>query len=168
MHAALGQTLDEALVLTTPAEMVERWQETTRERFSMSLDDLLALRPERPLVAEGYGFLPALVAPVLSSPRQAIWLVPTEEFKLASFEQRVRSGGKGGTWARTSDPARARANHVARDLLIGDLVRAQARALGLTVVEVDGRRSLEETVDLVDAHFAFQSADGRGRAPPVR
>jgi hypothetical protein len=154
MHAALGRTLDEAWVLTTPAEMVERWQETTRERFAMSLDDLLALQAERPIVAEGYGLLPALVAPMLSSPRQAIWLVPTEQFKLASFDQRVRSGDKGGAWARTSDPTRARANHVARDLLIGDLVRKQARALGLTVVEVDGRRSLEETVDFVDARFA--------------
>src|SRR5436190_18410293 len=54
MHAALGRSLEEAWVLTSPDEMVERWRETAAERFAMSLDDLHALPPGGPIVAEGY------------------------------------------------------------------------------------------------------------------
>ena len=150
MHAALGRSRDEGWVQTTPEAMVERWQRTAAERFQLTLEDLLALPTAPPIVAEGYGFLPELVAPLLTSPRQAIWLLPTESFRLASRARRA----KGTFWADTSDPERARRNHLGRDRLIGDLVRAQARTLGLPVLEIDGTRPLDEMVALVAAHFA--------------
>ncbi len=148
VFAARGRSRDEAWVKTTPDEMVAEWLTTTPERFQLTLEDLSALASTPPVVAEGYGLLPDLVLPLLGSDRQAIWLVSTDEFKRASYERR----GK-GRFADTSDPARARRNHIGRDLLLATHVRRRALDLGLTVVDVDGSRGLEETVARVEAHF---------------
>jgi hypothetical protein len=98
---------------------------------------------------------PELVAPLLTSPRQAIWLVPTEAFKRTTYAGREARSGKGAQRAKMSDSARARENHIGRDLLIGQLVLDQARALGLAenVFVVDGSEPLEATVARVIAHF---------------
>jgi hypothetical protein len=149
LHAERGRSRDQWWVETTPEAMVETWLRTTPERFALTLEDLRALPPAPPIVAEGYGFLPDLVLPWLSSPHQAIWLVSTETFKRASYDRR----GK-GRFADTSDPARARHNHLGRDLLLAAHVRERARALGLRVEEIDGTRPLDEIVALVGAHFA--------------
>jgi hypothetical protein len=149
LHAARGRSREAAWVATTPAAMVAEWRRTTAERFALTLEDLLALPAAPPVVAEGYGLLPALVAPLLTSPRQAIWLVPSAAFRRASRARR----GKNALWADTSDPARARRNHLGRDVRIGRLVRAQTRRLGLTLLAVDGGRPPEAVADAVAAHF---------------
>lgn len=154
MHAALGRSVDESWVRTAPSDMLARWRQTAAERFGLAIEDLRELPTTPPVIAEGYGFLPELVAPLLSSPNQAIWLVPTEEFKLASFDRRVRTGDKGGLWSKTSDPARARANHIGRDLAIGAYITESAAALGLRVVTIDGTQPPEQMAELVEAHFA--------------
>jgi hypothetical protein len=146
---ARGKRRDEAWVDTTPEQMVAEWLRTTPERFDLTLEDLRARPAVPPIVAEGYGFLPELVRPLLATTRQAIWLVSTEEFKRASYARR----GK-GRFADTRDPERARRNHVGRDLLLAEEMRRQARELGLTVVEIDGTGSLDEVVALVEEHFA--------------
>src|SRR5205085_2297380 len=88
MHAAPTKDRDWMWVHTTPEELVERWFRWAPERFQLVLEDLLALPPAPPIVAEGYGFTPDLVRPLLSSIRQAIWLVSTEEFKRVSYARR--------------------------------------------------------------------------------
>jgi hypothetical protein len=148
MHAWLLKSRDEAWVHTTPEDLVAEWLRIAAERFPLSVDDLQAL-PRTPLVAaEGYGFLPELVTPLLSSPGQAIWLVSTDEFKCASYERRR----KRDFFADCSDPARAVHNHIGRDLLIATHIRQSARQLDQTVLEIDGARSLEQVIDLVAAH----------------
>lgn len=149
MHASRVEDRDWMWVDTTPEELVERWLQTTPERFRLTLEDLQTMPVEPPIVAEGYGFSPELVLPLLTSPRQAIWLVSPEEFKRAAYERR----GK-GAFTDTRDPARARHNHITRDLLLAEYIRGQAEELGLTVVEIDGRQTLGEIVALVEAHFA--------------
>jgi 2-phosphoglycerate kinase len=149
MHASRIWDRDWMWVDTTPEELVVRWRSTAPERFQLTLEDLLALPSGRPVVAEGYGFTPDLVQPLLTSERQAIWLVSTPAFKRTIYERR----GK-GAFADTRDPARARHNHIERDLLLAEYVRSRAEALGLTVVSIDGTRSLPEIVGLVEAHFA--------------
>ena len=81
--------------------------------------------------------------------RQAIWLVSTEEFKRASYQRRQKSA-----FANTSDPERARRNHMGRDLLLAAHIRRRTEELGLAILEVDGMRLLDEVASLVDAHFA--------------
>jgi hypothetical protein len=159
MREALRRSREETWVETTPEAMLAVWRGTAGERFSLTLEDLLALPPGPPVVAEGYGFLPELVVPRISSPRQAIWLLPSEGFRAASRARRA----KGTLWGNTSDPERARRNHLGRDVLIGGLVREQAKALGCAVLEVDGSLSVDETAAVVAAHFAplgLLGADG--------
>ncbi len=151
-HPAMTETRiddpDWMWVDTTPERLVDQWLATTLERFSMVLEDLLALPVDRPILAEGYGFLPALVQPLLPSPGHAIWLVSSEAFKRSSYARR----GK-GEFEATRDPERARRNHIERDLLLAELHAKQAADRGLTTVVIDGTRLLEDIVDVVEAHF---------------
>ncbi len=149
MYATPTRDRDWMWVDTTPEELVKRWQQTTPERFELTLEDLPALPSAPPIVAEGYGFLPDLVMPLLSSTRQAIWLVSNEEFKRLTYERR----GK-GAFTDTRDPQRARYNHIERDLLLAEHIRQRANSLGLVVIEIDGTRSLDEIVSLLEAHLA--------------
>lgn len=149
MHASPTRDRDWMWVNTTPEALVDRWFRTAPERFELVLEDLLALPTTPHILAEGYGFTPDLIQPVLTSPRQAIWLISTDEFKLASYERRGKNPGKD-----TSDPERARHNHIGRDLLLARHLRQSAQERGLPILDVDGSRPLEEIVALVEAHFA--------------
>jgi adenylate kinase family enzyme len=148
MYATPIHDHDRMWVHTTPEDLVKRWLHTAPERFQLSLEDLLALPSAPPIVAEGYGFTPDLVLPLLSSTRQAIWLVSTAEFKRASYARRDK-----GSFIDTSNPLRARHNHFQRDLLLGEYFKQRAEYLQLKVMTVDGTLSLEQIIPLVEAHF---------------
>jgi hypothetical protein len=100
------------------------------------------------MVAEGHGLVPELVAPVLSSKHQAIWLVPTPAFKQASMKCRNKPSFRD----EVSDLERATHNLFTRDMLLAERVKAQPQASGLSVFEVDGSRSPEEMAALVEQH----------------
>ena len=121
------------------------------ERVSMAIDDILAMSSSSGIVAEGPGFFPERLAPVLSDPAQAIWLVPSTEFKIASAIRRSKPGNRG----ETSDPERAQRNLIERDLLMGEHIRRTAQQLGLATYEVDGSEALEHVSQAVEAHFGI-------------
>lgn len=165
-HAALGRperhpamcehgamTLDQRWVLRPVEEMVRATTAAWAERFEMVVADLLALPGAAPVLAEGPGLLPECVAPLLSSPRQAIWLVPTEAFKRAT--QPTRGGAP---MDGTSDPERAYRNLIALDLQLAVNVKRRAGELGLTVLDVDGMRSLDDVAAAVAKHFRLPGA----------
>lgn len=133
-----------------PDEMARSTIASWTERFGMALEDLLAMPATPGIVAEGPGFFPECVAPLISDSRQAVWLVPSEPFKRASAAAR----GKPGARYETTDPARATENLIQRDLLMGEHVERGARERGLVVLRVDGTRDLTEMAALVEAHFA--------------
>ena len=142
-------SMDQRWVLRPVEAMVRATTAAWAERFEMVVDDLLALPPLPPVLAEGPGLLPDCVAPLLADPRQAIWLVPTEAFKRATQPRR------GGAPANeTSDPARAYRNLIDLDLQLAVDVKRRAGELGLTVLEVDGLRSVDAMAALVAGHFA--------------
>jgi hypothetical protein len=133
-----------------PHELVGRTLRSFDDRVPLVIEDLLVLSAGRCLIAEGFGLLPALIAPLLSSRRQAIWLVPTEPFKRASMNRR----GKPSFAAETSDPQRATDNIFRRDLLLVELVRRQAQDHRFALLEVDGSRDAAGLAAVVAAHFA--------------
>ncbi len=149
-RAELSASLDERWVAPTPEALLRRDLRSFRDRWPLVVEDLLALPTEPLVVAEGDGLTPDLVAPVLASARQAIWLVPTEGFKAASMRRR----NKPSFLARVSDPDRARANVEERDRLFAEEVRMQAQAHGVGVYEVDGSRSAEEIATVLADHYA--------------
>jgi len=148
-RAFLSASPDENWVRPEPEDLLRFTLQAFRDRFPLVVEDLLALPGEPMLVAEGHGLTPELISPMLSSKRQAIWLVPTEEFKWASMKRRNKPSFRDGT----SDPERATKNLFMRDMLLAERVKTQAQSRGLTVVEIDGSRSAEEMASLIERHF---------------
>ena len=144
----LAMSMDERWLTREPKVMLDTFPWFANETFESVLDDLSEPSTPSPILAEGFRLSPGLVAPVLGEPWQAVWLIPTEDFRRAAFTQRPPSRQ---FWQRTSDPARALEQLLQRDALFTTRVRDEARALGLTVVAVDGSRGAEElATDLAD------------------
>lgn len=148
-RAFLSASLDERWVRPDPEDLVQWLMQAFRDRFPLVVKDLLDLPRKPMIVAEGFGLTPELLSPVLSSKRQAIWLVPTEEFKWASMKRRNKPSFRD----QVSNPERATRNVFTRDMLLAERVKAQVQARSLTVYEVDGSRSVEEMATLIEQHF---------------
>lgn len=120
-------------------------------RFEWALDDLRALVSGRPILAEGWGLRPELVAPIIDSPRRMIVMVPTQEFREHQVRVLPRAAAIGAT---VSDPARGQRNRLGRDRLVADDAVRAASSLGIRVIEVDGSRDAEAVADTVADHFS--------------
>jgi 2-phosphoglycerate kinase len=141
LQVFLAMEMDERWVNRSPAAMLQTFPWFQGEGFDLIVDDLLAL-PEGPLVVvEGFRLLPRLVAPLLSRPSQAVWLLPSPAFRHAAFESR------GSLWdiaRKTSHPEVALSNLLARDQLVTDEIAKEATALHLSIIEMDGTLSVGE------------------------
>jgi hypothetical protein len=144
LHAFLALTMDERWVKRTPEEMFHAFHGFYGEGFHLILEDLLDLPAEVPVLVEGYKLLPRLVFPLLSRVDQAVWLIPTPEWRRTAFSQR---GSLGSIAGRTSDPETALTNLLARDALYTEEVARQAAALQLSTIEVNGSATVEEVVE---------------------
>ncbi len=144
---------EEAWVRRTPGEMAEETLRGFPIRFEWALDDLRALDSGRPVIAEGWGLRPELVAPLLDSPRRMVVLVPTEAFRQRQIETLPRARSL-SVASRLSDPERAQANRIARDGIVAEDARRSAERLGIRVIGVDGSRDAEAVADVVAGHFA--------------
>lgn len=144
----LALTMDQRWLLRSIEDMAQQAIAMWTERFRLVVDDLCALPKSARVLTEGAGLFSECVGSLISSRRHAIWLVPT-----ASFCREVRLQRDAGSFADTSDPSRALDNLIARDILLAQYVREQAKEVGLTVLEVDGTRSIERTASLVEQHL---------------
>jgi hypothetical protein len=144
---------DDRWLRTPPEELARQFVSGSDEVLPLILEDLDALR-EGPLVlAEGPQLFPELVAPHLTSPGHGLWLMPTPEFQRWAVGRRGEPSG-------TSDGEQALRNRLARDAILNELIRDQAAGLSLSLLEVDGSRTLPEMMDAVADHFAEQIAAG--------
>lgn len=142
-------TPDEMWIDQSSAEMASGVIRGWSRRVDFVLEDLIAM-PRTPLIlAEGPGFFPEVIAPLLSTPQQAIWLVPEPSFKRQIAMQR----GKPAVRNETRDPALATENIIARDLLVTQHVQQEAARRGLTVLKIDGTQTVEEVITIVEKHF---------------
>ncbi len=143
-------SLDERWIHPEPKALFERALFSFSHRFPLVIEDLLALPNNKPIIAEGFGLLPELIHPILSSHYQAVWCVPTEAFKWESMARR----GKPSFAKLTSDPGRAKMNLFTRDMLLAEYYRKQVWSYGYTLYEIDGSRSAQEMTDVIDEHFS--------------
>lgn len=135
----------------TPEEAAADAIEAFRERFEFVQDDLRALQSPRPILADGWGLRPELVAAVTPDLRRMVVMVPTEDFRQVQIRRLPRAARPS---APVGDPEAAQRHRVARDRLIAaDAVRS-ARRLGVPVIEVDGSRDAEGVAGLVAGCFA--------------
>ena len=141
LHNFLAMSMDERWLLRTPLEMFQTFHGFHGEGFEFLIEDVLTLPTNKVILVEGYQLLPRLVAPLLAQSEQAMWLIPTPEFRRAAMTRR------GSLWSiagRTSDPEKALANLLARDALYTEEVLRQATDLRLPTIMVDGSASVEE------------------------
>ena len=103
------------------------------------------------MIAEGPQLLPSLVAPLVGARDQALFLVPSRERQHETLAAR-------GSMALTSDPAAARAKLAGRNALIAGRIAAEARELGLPVLEAD--RDLDAMIELAVERLAPAIARG--------
>jgi hypothetical protein len=144
-------TADERWVTSTPTEMLELCLDF--ERGPMIVDDLRRLPPSPLILAEGTTVLPQLVAHGAADPDRAVWLVPTPELQRARVEELAAPAG-------VSDPERAHENITQRYLLVAAEIDRQATECGVTVLPVDGSRTVDEMVAAVEDLFAEAMAAG--------
>ena len=128
-----AMNMDERWVSRSPETMLETFHWYRGEGFGLIVEDLLGLSSGAGVIVEGFRLLPGLVEPLLAVPDQAVWLLPTPEFRRAAFASR---GSLRKIAGNTSDPDRALGNLLERDRLFTERLRADARRLGLHAVSV--------------------------------
>jgi len=136
LHRFLAMDMDERWVRRPADAMLRTFHWFQGEGFDLIVDDLLALPREPAILVEGFRLLPRLVAPLLAARSQAVWLLPTPQFREAVMRGRGESAS--GFLARTTDPESALRNLLERDRLFTDALRAEAAQLELPVIDVDG------------------------------
>lgn len=145
-----GPDPDDIWVNTTPAEMAAATLAGFPVRFEWALDDLRGLVSGRPVIAEGWGLRPELVAPIIDSPRRMAVMVATEEFR----QRQLRDLPRAATFSQqVSDPARGQRNRLARDRIVAEDAASSARRLGIRVIEVDGTHDANAVAGIVADHF---------------
>ncbi|QLQ37301.1 hypothetical protein [Micromonospora robiginosa] len=142
-------------------EIFESMPSLHGETFGFVVDDLLALPADRPILVDDFRTLPGEVAPLLTWPEQAVFLLPTPTFR----DRALR--------ARFADPARARANwgdgdhrealalRLGRDELWDAEIRRRAAVSRLPVVTVDGSRDVRDLADDLAARFRLTDRTAR-------
>jgi 2-phosphoglycerate kinase len=121
------------------------------EHFELVLKDLLAMPRSAPVLVEGTALLPDRVSGLLLNHHQALWVVPTEAFQRDHYPKR-------GAWVKSvlnqcRDPEQALQNWMDRDVAFARWVVQRAAALGLTLVEVNGQRTIAENASVVAEHY---------------
>lgn len=125
--------MDERWVNRSPEAMLETFHWFRGEGFGLIIEDLLRLPAQPRVIAEGFRLLPHLVKPLLSVPEQAVWLLPTPEFRRAALDNR---GSLLEIARKTSDPERALCNLLERDRMFTERLSGDAKRLGLCVIEI--------------------------------
>jgi hypothetical protein len=150
MEAWNARTLDETWLKLPVADLVEATLAYSRERIELIAEDLRSLAARGRVVAEGFQLTPEVVAPLIGTPRQAIWLLPTPRFRRETLLAKPEA------WAtpnRTADPDRAQTHRIERDGLLVERIREQALERGLRVIDIDGTETVEEVCAAVEKHL---------------
>jgi hypothetical protein len=145
-------SMDDRWVAPSVDHLVARAIAIWEESFALVLDDLLALPRSRTIVAEGPGAFPWRVAPLISSSRQAIFLVPTRERRDIVASRRW-GAGQLERFPGIIEHERALTNVSARDDLLDARIVSSCAELGLRCERIDGSLDLDASLALVEEHF---------------
>jgi 2-phosphoglycerate kinase len=150
MHLWDKMTMDERWLARTVEDLTEQTRQIMIEHLQFMIDDFLKMPKESKIIAEWFGFLPDCIVPLLTSPHQALWMIPNKDFKQASLEKR----DKANFHRDTANPAKAWENHLARDLKLAEIMQEQAEEHQMHIIINDGNHSPEAVLALAERHFA--------------
>jgi adenylate kinase family enzyme len=146
--------MDERWLNRDVETMLETFHWFRGESFDLIVEDLLKLPKEPGVIVEGFRLLPHLVRPIAAVPNQAVWLLPTPDFRLAAFDSR---GTRWKIARQTTDPETALRKLLDRDHRFTERLTRETELLGLPVIEVDGTVGEDDLVDQVAAAFRLSA-----------
>ena len=155
LHEFMAMDMDQRWVNRLPEDMLETFHWFRGEAFNMIVEDVLRLSNERGVIVEGFRLLPQLVKPLIDRRSQAVWLLPTREFRQAVVDG--RGGPHWGFIAKTNNPERALRNLLERDALFTNHLYEEAQRLGLNTIDVDPTMTVEALTERVTEALYFQS-----------
>ncbi len=152
MHRQAGLSWNEMWMAPVERQVRDEF-EFYREEFPMLLRELAVQPGDLPLIVEGAALLPELLHGLGIGPGKIVYMVPTRQFQTEQYARR--------SWIeeilnQCDQPEVAFHNWMERDALFGEMVATTAEGLGLPVIQVDGGRSLEATIALVDRLIEWQ------------
>lgn len=155
-HPGFVRLMDRApqeLWAGSPEELAEELIAFYRDEMEMVLEDLAGFAG--PVIAEGVGLLPELVATLLGEQKTAVFLVATGDFRR---RQSCRRGPfVAELLAQCPDPEGTFARWMARDDLIAERIIESAGREGLAVLNVDGQEGVEHVAAAVEPMLALDS-----------
>ncbi|WNM30355.1 hypothetical protein RKE30_08000 [Streptomyces sp. Li-HN-5-11] len=153
LHRFIAMDMDERWVNRSPETMFETFHWFRGEGFGLIVEDLLRLPRQTRVVVEGFRLLPHLVRPLLATPEQAVWLLPTPEFRQAAIRSRAVPG-EGFVW-QTSDPVKAGRNIAERDRMFTTRLQEETERLHLQAIHVDTTMTEDDLAERVEAAFGL-------------
>jgi hypothetical protein len=153
LHEFMAMDSDERWVNRSPTVMLETFHWFRGEGFRMIIEDLLRLPKERGVIADGFRLVPHLVKPLLANQRQAVWLLPTPQFREAVFDS--RGGLQWGFIGKTSDPQRALGNLLERDAMFTRRLYDEATLLEMSIIHVDTTMTVDYLTSRVTESFGL-------------
>jgi 2-phosphoglycerate kinase len=142
LHRFMAMDMDERWVNRPPTTMVDTFHWFQGEGFHLIIEDLLRLPREPRVIAEGFRLLPRLVKPLLADVGQAVWLLPTHDFRQAVLES--RGGSASGFLTKTTDPEKAFRQLLERDRAFTDILREETERLTVPAIDVDTRMTEDD------------------------
>ncbi|MFF5211128.1 hypothetical protein [Streptosporangium sp. NPDC000396] len=153
MCALLQTPLEHRWTGRTPDELFQSMPSLHGETFGLVIEDLLTLPTDRPVLVDDFRTLPADVAPLLTWREQAVFLLPTPEFRRHALGTRFADPARARANWGNSDHAEAMVNRLGRDELWDEEVRRQALRQDLPVLDIDGSQDVDESAGDLAAMF---------------
>ena len=160
LHQFMAMDMDERWVNRSPETMLETFHWFRGEGFGLIVEDLLRLPPEPCVIVEGFRLLPHLVKPLLAVSSQAVWLLPTPEFRQGAIQSRA-TPGEGFIW-KTSDPERASRNIAERDSSFVKRLYEEVKRLDLHAIEADTAMTEDDLARQVTKGFLDRRSTPQG------
>jgi 2-phosphoglycerate kinase len=151
MRKFQAMNLDETWLRDIQLQVVDEF-EFYRHALNTIVGDLKSGHSEGPVVIEGAAILPEFAVRAGIEHDRYVCMVPTRDFQVSKFAERewVKQYLSGCT-----DPERAFANWMERDVLFAERVKKYATTQGLNVITTDGSTSIEETYSLLKVMFGL-------------
>jgi hypothetical protein len=125
------------------------------ETFPFVREDLRAMTERGPVLVDDFSNRPTEIAPLLTWPEQAVFLLPTPEFRRWALTERYADLDRArANWGNV-DFREALEIRLARDRYWDEETRDQAAELGLPVIDIDGTIPPEGIADDLATRFRF-------------
>lgn len=125
-----------------------------REEFEFIMEDVLSISSTKRVLVEGAALLPEMVSPFLHTQNHGVWITPTAGFQIEQYTKR--------DWVQTilkecQDSNQAFQNWMQRDITFAQFIHKEAQDRDLKSIVVDGSRTLEQNLVMVEEHFKLMN-----------